>query len=229
VYNKEANVFLLSQQGFDYIDLDPFGSSNLFLNNAIAKLSRNGILAITATDISALVGTHPLACLRKYWAIPLKKNKEIGLRILIRKVQLIGSQFDRALTPIFSHASDHYMRVFFKNEKGKTKVDNILQQHKMFSNAGPLWTGSLWDKDLLKRLPDHPLISIIRQEAKINIISNVDVHKLCKKLKKQVPKTERLLKEIRKTNKASLTHVNPYALKTDMKEDQLKKIILGLL
>jgi tRNA (guanine26-N2/guanine27-N2)-dimethyltransferase len=230
VHNTEANKFLLQESGYDYIDIDPFGSPNPFLNNAIAKLSRKGILAVTATDISALAGVHQEACQRKYWATPQRKNKEIGLRILIRKVQLIGAQYDRALTPIFSHASDHYMRIYFSNEKGKQKVDKILAQHNMFQKAGPLWLGNLWDTKLLKKIKANiPLLHIIKEEANIKTIGSIDIHKLCKSLKKQVPKTELLLKEIKKKKHAvSLTHTNPYALKTTMPLKELQKIILKL-
>src|SRR3989344_6909394 len=35
VYNEDANLFLLNSRGFDYIDIDPFGSSNPFLDSAI--------------------------------------------------------------------------------------------------------------------------------------------------------------------------------------------------
>jgi len=42
--NEDANLFMLNSSGFHYIDIDPFGSPNPFLNNAMVRLSRNGIL-----------------------------------------------------------------------------------------------------------------------------------------------------------------------------------------
>ncbi|MEK6858169.1 MAG: tRNA (guanine(10)-N(2))-dimethyltransferase, partial [Nanoarchaeota archaeon] len=68
--NKEANKLLLEIGKADYIDIDPFGSPNYFLDSACKKLADKGILAVTATDTSALSGTYPEACLRKYWAKP---------------------------------------------------------------------------------------------------------------------------------------------------------------
>ncbi|GAG35537.1 unnamed protein product, partial [marine sediment metagenome] len=123
ITKKDANLFLLESSGFDYIDIDPFGTPNYFLDSAVKRLAREGILAVTATDTSALAGSFPAACKRKYWAVPIREElkHEIGLRILIRKVQLIGAQFDKALTPIFSYAEQHYMRAFFYCEKGKHK------------------------------------------------------------------------------------------------------------
>ena len=125
---EDANIFLLSSSGFDYIDVDPFGSPNPFLDAAVNRLSRQSILAVTATDTSALAGTYPEACLRKYWAMPLRNElmHEIGVRILIRKVQLIGAQYGKALMPIFVYSKDHYYRLFFSCEKSKQAVDEII-------------------------------------------------------------------------------------------------------
>ena len=177
--NTEASSFLLNSKGFDYIDIDPFGSPNAFLDAAIKRLSRTGILAVTATDTAPLAGTYPKACLRKYWAKPMRNElmHEIGLRTLIRKVQLVATQYDKALTPILAYCKDHYFRSFFINKKGKTECDKIIAQHgyflycpncmnrttsksnnetcncrKKFEFAGPLWTGRLFDSRLIKEM-----------------------------------------------------------------------------
>ncbi len=190
VFSEDASLFLLNRVKdrkkpehfcgyFDYIDLDPFGSPNPFLDAAIARICRNGILAITATDTAALTGTYEKVTRRKYWAQPLRNYlmHEIGLRILIRKVQLHGVQFDKALIPLLSYAKDHYYRAYFRNEKGKTACDKVLKEHAFFlfcakcgnfsasaSNsgkckcgnkllsAGPLWTGALHDTKLLQSM-----------------------------------------------------------------------------
>jgi tRNA (guanine26-N2/guanine27-N2)-dimethyltransferase len=166
----------LESKGFDYIDIDPFGSPNPFLESAIVRLARHGILAVTATDTSALAGSSTTACKRKYWAKPLKNEfmHETGIRILIRKVQLIGAQYEKALTPIFSFSKDHYYRIFFMCEKGRQKADKLLENHnyliynnktadrkvvdsifnteKGYDYAGPLWTGKLWDCKLVEKM-----------------------------------------------------------------------------
>ena len=130
--NQEASLLLFQNKGFDYVDIDPFGTPNPFLSAAIAAISRGGILAITATDTAALSGTYPLVTRRKYWSTSLKNNymmHEIGLRILIRKVQLYGVQFDKSLTPVLSYSKNHYFRIYFISEKGKEKCDKLLDQH----------------------------------------------------------------------------------------------------
>ena len=260
IKNEDANIFLLSSTGFDYIDIDPFGSPNFMLDSAVKRLARDGILAVTATDTAPLCGTYPTACLRKYWAIPLRNElmHEIGLRILIKKIQLIGAQYEKALTPIFSYYKYHYFRVFLRCEKGKKDVDKVIEQHGMFENAGPLWLGPLFDKLLVKKInkmsemlciSEHTqkslifddssiikkmgdkelvkLLSIIKNESKINTIGFYDIHEICKKYKiKQIPKKESIIKKIKKSGyKAAETHFNPNGIRSDIPSNKLLRII----
>jgi tRNA (guanine26-N2/guanine27-N2)-dimethyltransferase len=176
---NDASQFLRSSQGFDYIDIDPFGTPNPFLDSAIQRIARNGILAVTATDTSALAGTYPAATARKYWAVPSRTwvMHEIGLRILIRKVQLIAAQYEKALLPVLSLATDHYYRIFFQVLPGNADVKTILKEHTYFfvctnclatmpamwnkpmpcyncnetvHACGPLWGGQLHDAERVK-------------------------------------------------------------------------------
>ena len=177
IATKDANKALLDEKGFDYIEIDPFGSPNPFLDAAAKRLARSGILAITATDTSALSGTFENACKRKYWAKPLRNElmHEIGIRILIRKAQLIGAQYEKALIPIFSYSSMHYMRTFLLCNKSKNTVDEMLKLHRylLYCNncmkkiicrennakccnqsmliSGPIWTGELYNKEIAEK------------------------------------------------------------------------------
>jgi len=169
----EASTFLRKSPGFSYIDIDPFGTPNPFLDSAAQRISRGGILAVTATDTSALAGTYPAATARKYWAIPSRTwvMHEVGLRILCRKVQLIGAQYEKALLPVLSVATDHYYRIFFLCDRSHAPVKDMLKLHKFLHvcksclqlsvsaanwgecpscgtrviGAGPLWAGPLHD------------------------------------------------------------------------------------
>ena len=253
---KEASQFLLEESGMDYIDIDPFGSPNPFLDASIKRLSRNGILAVTATDVSALAGSYPKSCIRKYWALPMRNElmHEIGIRILIRKVQLIGAQYEKALMPIFSHSTAHYMRVYFSCEKSKSAVDKLLRQHgyvlycnkclsrkagqeksskccnKSMQPAGALWLGQLWDKALTKKMAKiNPELELFAKEAAIPVFGFLDLHKFCKKLKRHVPKQEAMLKAIRNQgHKAVLTHFSPYGIRTTMPAGNFFKLLKKL-
>ena len=239
IHNEEASLFLLNQPGFDYIDIDAFGSPNPFLAAAVARISRNGILAITATDTAALTGTYPKVTKRKYWARNIRTPwmHELGLRILIRKVQLQGIQFDKALTPILAYHKNHYFRVYFRCEKGKMKCDDLVQQHqyflsnteldfevsnynmkKSFDYCGPLWTGKLFDVTLLKKMvknnkykEDQKFLELLLEESNVDMVGYHDMHALARKKKKNVPKFDELLK------KGARTHFSPYGIKTKNK------------
>ncbi len=237
VTNKEANTLLHGSTGFDYIDIDPFGTPNPFLDIATRRMSRNGILAVTATDTSALAGTFPKACRRKYWATPDRGplKHESGLRILIRKVQLIAAQYDKALTPIYSYSKEHYIRVFFRCTKGKTKVDELLKQHGEHNNAGPMWLGQLCDPKLADKIDklahgldygtDLKFLDTIQEESKINIVGFHDLHALCKKNKLEVPRFEPLFKKIMKKHKLARTHFSDYGIRSDISEKELVKFL----
>ncbi len=229
--NMDANQFMLFSEGFNYIDVDPFGTPNPFLDLAVKRVGRNGILAVTATDTSALAGTYPDACKRKYWAVPLRNEEkhEIGLRILIRKVQLFGAQFEKALIPIYSFSRDHYMRIFFRCQKGKKKVDEIINQHDFYSGAGPLWTGQLWDAKLAKKIVIDNFTSIIAEESKKNIVGFYHIHKICKKNQLPIPRFEDLINKIKKKKYfVSRTHFDPLGIKSDISIKELLNLIKNI-
>ncbi len=243
IENEDANLFLLKSTGFDYMDIDPFGTPNPFLDAACKRLARDGILAVTATDTSALAGTYPQACIRKYWAAPKKDAlmHETGLRILIRKIQLVAAQYDKALTPIFSYSKEHYMRVFLRNEKGKNKADEILKMHCMFNGAGPMWLGNLFDSGLCGRIYQNSIknknfnknnelikfLKTIKDESKINTVGFYDLNDVAEKNKiKTLPKKDLLKNKIRKMGyKASDTHFKGEGIRSDISLKELINIL----
>ncbi len=243
ISNLDANIFLLSSSGFDYIDIDPFGTPNPFLDAACKRISRDGILAATATDTSALCGTYPKACLRKYWAMPKRGAimHEIGLRILIRKIQLVAAQYDKALIPMISYSKEHYMRVFLKNEKGKSKVDYVLKQHGCFDNAGPMWLGNLLDKNLCNQIYKNSLknkifknnkelinfLKILKEESKINAVGFYDLNDISSKYKiRKLQKKDKLMEKIKKLGyQSSETHFKGEGIRSDISLKELIRIL----
>ncbi len=244
--NQDASQFLLQSKGFDYIDIDPFGSPNPFLDAAAKRLARGGILAVTATDTAALAGTIPKACMRKYWALPLKNASmhELGIRILVRKIQLVAAQYDKALVPVFSYAAQHYMRVFLMNTKGKKSVDTVLEQHKILSyckkcgthvvapsplcscgqeytHVGPVWTGRLWDAALVSRMQSScpqcaRFLLLLAQEAQVDSVGICDLNLFAKKFKKTLPKREEFIKHLQQKGfQAAPTHFLGSAIRTN--------------
>ncbi|MFP4567755.1 MAG: tRNA (guanine(26)-N(2))-dimethyltransferase [Candidatus Woesearchaeota archaeon] len=239
ILNLDANTALNTQGHFDYIDLDPFGTPNPYLDSAIRALKRNGILSICATDTSSLCGSYKKACKRKYWATPSRDElmHEFGTRILIRKVQLLGAHHERALTPLLSYATDHYIKVFFKSKNSKSEVDEILKQHKYYNEKGPIWLGPIQDEELIIKMIDQKTIPItkktekllttLKEEAQIKEPFYCDTHKYSSEQKhKTVPKINKIIEKLEdKGYLATKTHFNQNAIKTNAPQETIHKII----
>jgi len=173
--NEDANI-LLFKNVFNVIDIDPFGSPVNFLDSAARSIYHKGFLAITATDQSALCGTYPLACLRKYGILSMKTDfyAELGMRILITNIILTLAKRERAFIPLLAHATKHYFRVFGKIEH-LGKIENLLKNFgfvmhcscgnreygelkekcycgRNFKIAGPVYLGDILNKEFCKKV-----------------------------------------------------------------------------
>lgn len=133
VKNKDAN-FLLSSYGaprkrFDVIDIDPFGSPVPYLDSAIRALRNGGLLALTATDMAPLCGVHPKACIRKYGGKPLRTEycHELAVRLLAGRLATTAAKYDIGVNIVFSHCTDHYIRVYAIIKHGAKKADENLK------------------------------------------------------------------------------------------------------
>ena len=249
VHNDDAVSFLAQDQGFDYIDIDPFGSPVAFIEPAVRRISRGGIIAATATDTAALCGSSPRAGRRKYWARPLRCDMmhEIGLRILIRRLQLAGTPYARALTPILAYAKDHYMRVFLRSTKGKRRCDDLLSSHvyiiycphclhrevcafplltcpkcgERSDHAGPLWGGPLaGEPDILAGTGQH-LIDAVVHESSIDVPFVYDLHAIAKKYGTgDMPRRDTLIaRGTERGYRVSVSHHAGHIIRTDAPVD----------
>lgn len=234
VTNQDANTFLDNSTGYHYIDIDPFGSPVNFLDRAIVRLGRGGILAISATDTAALCGVYPKVTRRRYWAESNNKNyqHERAIRILIRRVQLIGAQYDKALEPIISYQHEHYVRVFFRCLKSRDAVDKMMKKHKLVDGLGPFWMGNLQDSKTLESLipfaggKTKKFIECLFEESKVDVSWYYDIHKISKRLKVTPASNAYMLLELEKIgHKATITHIDKKGIRTTASLDEVEKII----
>jgi len=224
---SDANQFLLQSRGFDYIDIDPFGTPNPFIDSAVRRIKNNGILAVTATDTAPLCGTYPKACMRKYWAHPLRNElmHELGLRILIRKIQLISAQYEKAAVPVFSYYRHHYFRVYLQTCRGKSRADDVLRRHGRFHGAGPMWLGRLWQEPVAKKLAESgdPYLQMIYKESKVDAAGFYDIHAYAKRLKlNTIP---RLAVALEKMPGSARTHFSPYGIRSTISEEKFIRLL----
>ncbi len=250
VTKLNANL-CMNQNKWDYIEIDPFGSPVLFIDNAIINIKNNSILSVTATDTAALCGTYPNKSLRRYF-IKTKKTDfydELGLRNLISFCVREGFKYDKALIPILSYSQNHYYKVFFLVKKSITEVKKLINKLKYLdvtedkeiiiknylneSNIGPTYIGELNNKEVLKDL-NLDLINDKKAEDLMNklieeldIVGYYNLHKLIGYYKiKKIPKKDKLFSEIKKRDyKVSGTHNSKYGIKTNMPKKDLIKLI----
>ena len=246
IAHGEANAFLQQSEGFDFIDLDPFGSPIRFLNHAVAKVKRDGVIAVTATDIGCLSGRFEDACMRKYFikSMQCPFSKELAIRILISRVQGAAAICEKAMLPIFVHYDSHYIRVYLRNAGSLHDVtsgqgfvffcpkclrwkvshapvsDNCACGGKL-DWAGPLWLGQLWDKELATDIIPH-----VKEEAKVNALGFYDMHKLAKNLKLSIPRIDPTIGKIKALGfSASRTHFTPVGIRSNMPYEKFVEII----
>ncbi len=242
------------------VDVDPFGSPSRYLDCAIRATFHGGLLSATATDLTVLHGLFPAACKRKYYGVPVrtKYGNEIALRLILGCTNLIAGRLDVKIAPLFVQNNMHYYKIYVKvlvrtddqeeigyilnckncgNRHATKEVKNECDICKSKAElAGPLWIGSLYNKDFVNEM--------IVNEAQFQ------VDKSCKKiLEKCRDETEMpptyftideiaqmhrsapisLAKTIEKIHKAGFrataTSLNPAAFKTDARIDEILSIV----
>lgn len=125
-HNEDANVLLL-QTPYDLVDIDPFGSPVPFLDAAAQSVKK--LLLVTATDTAPLCGAHT-GGMRNYGARPLNTeyHAETGTRVLLGAVTRALGRYDKAIQPLLSYASAHFVRLIARVEKGARKADESIER-----------------------------------------------------------------------------------------------------
>jgi tRNA (guanine26-N2/guanine27-N2)-dimethyltransferase len=204
VKHKDANC-LLSCHGaprkrFDVIDVDPFGSPVPYLDSAVRALRNKGLLAVTATDLAPLCGVHAKACVRKYGGKPLRTEycHELAVRLLAGCVATVAAKQDIGVRVVFSHSSDHYIRVYAQIGYGAKKADASIKSlgyvlhcfncfHRETAKTvsarffekcpecgskmdwtGPLWLGKIFDPQFCDAMAQENRRTAFRNSVKIS-------------------------------------------------------------
>ena len=241
---------LLSESKFDYIDIDPFGSPVYFIDSAMRSISNYGIIACTATDTAALCGTYPKVCLRRYSAVPFHSTvmKEVGLRILIGTICRSAGLYDKGIKPLISYSTDHYFRVYVQVISGTSRANDSMKNYSVIKSnkliggetskedIGPIWTGKLQNKNLLKELRTilfekqlktknevWKLLDLLEEEADAPAFF-YSSDSLASSLKKSPPKMETIFEKLRKKGyEVSRTHFSPTGFKTNAPKSEIEK------
>jgi tRNA (guanine26-N2/guanine27-N2)-dimethyltransferase len=209
VKHKDSNRLLTEHSApktrFDIIDIDPFGTPVPHLDSAVQALRNNGLLATTATDMAPLCGVHAKACIRKYGGRPLRTEycHELAVRLLAGAVAAAAAKHDIGTRMLFSHCSDHYIRVYTQIGYGCQKADESLKTMgyilhcfnclhretaaKPFPDAaakcpecgtkmdyaGPLWLGKIFDLQFTDLMIKENGRTAFRNSGKITKLLNL--------------------------------------------------------
>jgi tRNA (guanine26-N2/guanine27-N2)-dimethyltransferase len=242
---------LLADEQFDYIDIDPFGTPIDFIDSAVQSCRNNGYIAITATDTAPLYGTYPKTCLRRYGALSQRSPfaHETGLRILVGYVVRQAAAHDRAAYPALCYHADHYFRCYLRIQNGASRADALVRQLGYASydqktlnrrivdersgpkDAGPLWTGGLFAKDILKAMKAtgdlgtatrcDRILQTWREEAGAPPLF-FSMDELARRTKLSPPKILDFVEYLKsKGAQASRTHFDPKGVKTDLTRARL--------
>ena len=115
------------EQGWHWVDIDPYGSPLPFLDTAIQSLARRGVAEISATDSAALTGSSKSALLRRYGARVRTDGlaHDSGLRVLLATVARTAARHERSIEPLLSIWDSHHLRVSVRVLRGVEGANNV--------------------------------------------------------------------------------------------------------
>ncbi|MFT4921945.1 MAG: tRNA (guanine26-N2/guanine27-N2)-dimethyltransferase [Haloarculaceae archaeon] len=124
---RDVNA-LMHEDYFDVVDIDPFGTPIPFVDAAIQG-TRN-LLCVTATDTAPLCGAHFESGVRSYSAVPrnTEYHAEMGVRILLSALVRTAARYDVAVTPLLTHATNHYVRTYLELDRGARVANAAVDQ-----------------------------------------------------------------------------------------------------
>ncbi|MGC9116061.1 MAG: methyltransferase domain-containing protein [Conexivisphaera sp.] len=132
VSQEDANVLMYSSPRsggrFDAIDVDPFGSPVPFVEAAVSTIRLGGVIALTATDLSALTGKSQASGRRKYF-ISLRRTdfpRELAARALSAYAVIRAASRERGARPVFAHVDSQYVRVYVEIRGSARAADDSL-------------------------------------------------------------------------------------------------------
>jgi tRNA (guanine26-N2/guanine27-N2)-dimethyltransferase len=196
--NCVLNCNASPKKRFDVVDIDPFGTPVPFLDSAFRALRNRGLLAVTATDLAPLCGVHAKACVRKYGGKSMRTEycHELAVRLLAGCMVQAAARQDMGVKFLFSHSSDHYIRVYAQVGYGCKRADDSLRNvgyilhcfnclHRetvsqlsgglvcrecgsKMDYAGPLWVGGINDASFVDMMFAENCVAVFRGKLRLD-------------------------------------------------------------
>ncbi|MHA1244462.1 MAG: tRNA (guanine(10)-N(2))-dimethyltransferase [Candidatus Heimdallarchaeota archaeon] len=133
VLEHDSNELLISRANIGernhILDIDPFGSPSEFMDASAQGIEKNGLLAVTSTDMATMCGVYPQACIRKYASKPIHTwiGHEFAVRMQLGFIVTTLARHGKGIKPIFVHSTEHFIRTYNIADKGITKAKKTME------------------------------------------------------------------------------------------------------
>lgn len=240
------------------VDIDPFGSPAKYIDCGLRATVHKGLLSISATDLQVLHGLFNDACKKKYHGTPVKTtySNEISIRLVLGLSIAVAARLDVEATPIFVETNQHYYRVYLRilNKPDTRKnigyiahcrncgnrhttpdqIQNCTSCAHKVELAGPLWIGSLFEKDfvaqMIENIPDYSDKKCEKSIRKALLESEMPacyytLDEIAQMLKSAPIPLEQIILRLQQNGfSASPTSFNPTGFRTNCKIDKIKEL-----
>ncbi|NXM48921.1 TRM1L protein, partial [Gymnorhina tibicen] len=129
VTKMDANV-IMHLRSFDFIHLDPFGTSVNYLDSAFRNVRNLGIVSLTSTDISSLYAKAQHVALRHYGCniVRTEYYKELAARTIIAAVTRAAARCNKGIEVLLAVALEHFVLVVVRVLRGPTPADDSAKK-----------------------------------------------------------------------------------------------------
>ncbi|XP_055965565.1 TRMT1-like protein isoform X1 [Sorex fumeus] len=129
VTRMDANV-LMHLRAFDFIHLDPFGTSVNYLDSAFRNVRNLGIVSVTSTDLSSLYAKAQHVARRHYGCniVRTEYYKELAARIVVAAVARAAARCNKGIEVLFAVALEHFVLVVVRVLRGPTSADETAKK-----------------------------------------------------------------------------------------------------
>ncbi|NXU54302.1 TRM1L protein, partial [Turnix velox] len=125
VTKMDANV-IMHLRAFDFIHLDPFGTSVNYLDSAFRNVRNLGIVSLTSTDLSSLYAKAQHVALRHYGCniIRTEYYRELAARVVIAAVTRAAARCNKGIEVLLAVALEHFVLVVVRVLRGPSPADD---------------------------------------------------------------------------------------------------------
>ncbi|KAJ3599667.1 hypothetical protein NHX12_033623, partial [Muraenolepis orangiensis] len=129
VAKMDANV-MMHLRSFDYIHLDPFGTTVNYLDAAFRNVRNLGIVSVTSTDTGSLYSKSPNVTLRHYGChiVRTEYYKELAARMVVATVARAAARCNKGMEVLLAVALEHFVLVVVRVLRGPSQADESTKR-----------------------------------------------------------------------------------------------------